>query len=221
MATNDILTFAGSSTNILTQAEYAADAQRDSGNVPGVARSKLVNKAARQSAFVSSMIGQFIANIGNINVVDDNDVPGLLADFVASMTAYLQTRVATTAQAQALTDDSVLLTPKKLADAFKGSNQSLSAIGYQKLPGGLILQWGGVSSGSGAAAIFTYPIAFPNAMVLRGAFFNDVGGASPPGGFVSVADTGNTKVNMAVNAWYATNTRAPNGLSLWCIAIGY
>lgn len=45
--------------------------------------------------------------------------------------------VASTAQAQALTSDAVLLTPKKLDDAFGGANQSLGAnTFYQKFPGG-------------------------------------------------------------------------------------
>jgi hypothetical protein len=43
--------------------------------------------------------------------------------------------------------------------------QSLTANGYQKLPGGLIMQWGTVAvtqSGSGNAVIDTnFPIAFP------------------------------------------------------------
>lgn len=140
MATNDILTFAGTSTNILTQAEYAADAQRSSGNVPGVARSKLVNKAARQSAFISSMIGQFIADVGGINVVDDNDVAGLEADFIAALGAFLTGK-------------------------FSGSAQSLTTNGFQKLPGGLVLQWGvaiGVAANN-AGSVVGLPIPFPTA----------------------------------------------------------
>lgn len=49
--------------------------------------------------------------------------------------------------------------------AFVGTNQSLAANGYQKLPGGLIIQWGktGVLSDDAAATVVTFPIAFPNA----------------------------------------------------------
>lgn len=47
-----------------------------------------------------------------------------------------------------------------------GAN-SLTANGYQKLPGGLILQWGGIAAGDVPAGFQTYavtfPIAFPNA----------------------------------------------------------
>jgi hypothetical protein len=47
---------------------------------------------------------------------------------------------------------------------FSGSNQSLSSNGYQKLPSGLIMQWGTSSSiGSDGTATITYPTAFPSA----------------------------------------------------------
>lgn len=46
---------------------------------------------------------------------------------------------------------------------FTGSNQSLATSGYQKLPGGLILQWGQVTISPHATATFTFPIAFPTA----------------------------------------------------------
>lgn len=42
--------------------------------------------------------------------------------------------------------------------------QSLSSNGYQKLAGGLILQWGSVSvPGGGGTSTISFPIAFPNA----------------------------------------------------------
>lgn len=50
---------------------------------------------------------------------------------------------------------------------FTGTNQSLSQNGYQKLPGGLIMQWGRVAvSGSDNTATFTFPIPFPNAVFV-------------------------------------------------------
>jgi hypothetical protein len=42
---------------------------------------------------------------------------------------------------------------------FTGTNQGLTANGYQKLPGGLIIQWGQ----NGAVQNVTFPITFPNA----------------------------------------------------------
>lgn len=50
----------------------------------------------------------------------------------------------------------------KYAD-FQGANQLFSGQGYQKLPGGLIIQWGsGAASPTvGTAVTITYPTAFP------------------------------------------------------------
>lgn len=74
---------------------------------------------------------------------------------------------ASEAEAQALSSTTKGISPSTLNAAFKGSNQSLAADGYQKLPGGLILQWGtwsGATGGSSATA--TLPLAAPNG-VLR------------------------------------------------------
>jgi len=78
--------------------------------------------------------------------------------------------IATAAEAQALTDDLRALTPAKLKAALQGSNQSLSGSGYQKLPGGLILQWGSYSFVASNSASVTFPIAFPTAVLQFGTF---------------------------------------------------
>lgn len=72
--------------------------------------------------------------------------------------------IATTAQAQAMTDDTVLISAKKLADAFSGSRRSFGLSGYQMLPGpgGLILQWGTATvNANNVATIINLPIPFP------------------------------------------------------------
>lgn len=83
MATNEILQFAetDTGTNLLTQAEYLADAQRPIGNQPGVARSKLVNKALRQSSLIAAAVAQFIADNQANNVVD-TATPTDIADWI-------------------------------------------------------------------------------------------------------------------------------------------
>lgn len=72
MATNLILPFASTDTgtNLLTQAEYTADAQRTTGNQPGIARSKLVNKAMKQANIMASGLAQFIASYQGNDVAD-------------------------------------------------------------------------------------------------------------------------------------------------------
>ena len=83
MATNEILQFAetDTGTNLLSQAEYLTDAQRPIGNQPGVARSKLVNKALRQSSLIAAAVAQFIADNQANNVVDTAD-PADIADWI-------------------------------------------------------------------------------------------------------------------------------------------
>lgn len=50
--------------------------------------------------------------------------------------------------------------------AFTGSNQSLTTNGWQKLPGGLIIQWGTTGTiNGGSNATVTLPIAFTTAML--------------------------------------------------------
>jgi hypothetical protein len=73
MATNEILPFASTDTgtNLLTQAEYSADAQRTTGNQPGIARSKLVNKSLRQVSLLAAGLAQFLANKQSTNVTDN------------------------------------------------------------------------------------------------------------------------------------------------------
>ena len=75
------------------------------------------------------------------------------------------TRLATTSEAQESASDLVTLSPLKLAQAFQGSNQSLVSNGFQKLPGGTIIQWANatVPGGVGQATV-VFPLTFPNAL---------------------------------------------------------
>lgn len=75
----------------------------------------------------------------------------------------MQPSIATTAQAQAQTDTTHFLSPAGLKAALQGANQSLAIPGYQKLPGGLILQWGrytGSLAPNGGFTQINFPTAF-------------------------------------------------------------
>ena len=62
-----------------------------------------------------------------------------------------------------VTGNSATVTNGVYTTNFTGSNQSLGTNGYQKLPGGLIMQWGvAASMAGGENRTITYPIAFPN-----------------------------------------------------------
>jgi hypothetical protein len=93
---------------------------------------------------------------------------------------------------------------------------SLAVAGYQKLPGGLILQWGFVAS-SGTAngnAAVTFPIAFPATCVLAVASATGAGAASYTGPLSSSNTTG--AVFTAV-----VNGANTSGMVLYWFALGY
>ena len=76
-----------------------------------------------------------------------------------------KTTVASTAQAQGWTSNTTLITPLRLAEAFQAANQSMTTNGFQKLPGGLIVQWGVTALSTAEDVTTTIPIAFPNAFL--------------------------------------------------------
>jgi len=70
-----------------------------------------------------------------------------------------------TAQLRAPDGDPVAMTIDALGKlAFPAQGQSLTANGYVKLPGGLIIQWGKVAGAAGVIGV-TFPIPFPTACV--------------------------------------------------------
>lgn len=84
--TNDFLPFAtGGGANVEAQATYSADTLRTNGNQPGVAVSALNNKAIRQPTYFVSQLAQYLANIINMNVLDNATPAQLLAQLVAGL----------------------------------------------------------------------------------------------------------------------------------------
>lgn len=107
-----------------------------------------------------------------------------------------KTTVASTAQAQAWSSNTTLITPLRLAEAFQGVNQSKAVNGFQKLPGGLIIQWGTANittaSGGGSTTI-TFPTTFPTAaLVVTGNYKNN--------GIITDC--------FAVNTWIVSSSQA-------------
>jgi len=72
-------------TNLLNQSDYAAAADRTSGNQPGVASAKLVNKALLQSSYIASQFAQFLENKTGTNILDDATPAKLLAQIDAAL----------------------------------------------------------------------------------------------------------------------------------------
>lgn len=94
---------------------------------------------------------------------------------------------------------------------FTGSNQVLSTNGYQKLPGGLIMQWG--LTATGTTVVVTFPIAFPTAFLSIAAVANhSTGGADA----LEVSSISTTQFSATHQSSGSNST----GSSRW-IAFGY
>ena len=94
---------------------------------------------------------------------------------------------------------------------------SIAANGYQKLPGGLIIQWGIYSYNTTTAATadaITFPIAFPNAFMFGGMFPTDVS-FSATGSLARVQNGGST-----TSMTFAKSATSVFATSAFWIAIG-
>ena len=129
-----------------------------------------------------------------------------------------KTTVASTAQAQAWTSNTTLITPLRLAEAFLGSNQSLIGNGYQKLPGGLIMQWGVVSCPINYVAntevLFSFPVTFPTA-ALRIITCNSGSNSKTPATQSSTVNASQGRV------FWSQSEAASGGLQLEFLVFGY
>ncbi len=121
--------------------------------------------------------------------------------------------LATNAEAQTGTDTVRALTPSNLTAAFRGTNQSLTANGYQRLPGGMILQWGTTASiATGVTANVTLPIAFQTTNL----YSNTIGVGVP-----TVGSNTNNAIDTRSTTAISFVNRYLNSLPFNWFAIGY
>ena len=90
----------------------------------------------------------------------------------------------------------------------------LASNGYQKLPSGFIIQWGGVTTNVTATTLTTFPITFPNTC-LRIL-------VSPKGSDAPRCSTcfGETTMLFYTDSWVTTTGARSANENIW-IAIGY
>lgn len=119
--------------------------------------------------------------------------------------------------AQLATEVSKLGADKVPFTAFLGANQSLASSGYQKQPGGLILQWGVLATpGVNTTMPVTFPVSFPAAcrfVGLSGIAGTIVGGSDGGCYATSLTSTG----FGLVNGWDG----GINPATVYWFAIGY
>jgi len=111
-----------------------------------------------------------------------------------------------------------LLTPAN----FTGANQSLTANGWQKLPGGLIIQWINANTFNASFA-GNFPIAFPNAFLV--ATVSEGNGLGWINAYTVYAETGNTTRTQLHIIGYSIqnggNILVAGNINFNAIAIGY
>lgn len=110
---------------------------------------------------------------------------------------------------------------KVALSSFTGTNQSLVGTGYQKLPGGLIIQWG-TDSGAGSDRNISYPIAFPSAVL--GVYTTMVSGGINTTEIQSVGTSNITSLTFFSVYPRYQNTSGGSGIAttpLQWFAIGY
>jgi hypothetical protein len=92
-------------------------------------------------------------------------VDGLLV--AATQTTSGLIKIASEAESRGWADNTKAITPLRLATALGGANQSLTESGYQKIPGGLIFQWGlttAYGTVDNEVKTVTFPVAFTAAV---------------------------------------------------------
>ncbi|MBD5416940.1 MAG: hypothetical protein HDR50_04630, partial [Desulfovibrio sp.] len=112
---NEILPFCAQGQegrDLLSQAEYAVDMQRNVGHQPGIARAKLANKQARQASHVVAGLAQFLARRYAPGVLDDGDLDKVEAALVAALDAVIKspTHLATLLKAGLMQPDGKTVT---------------------------------------------------------------------------------------------------------------
>lgn len=126
--------------------------------------------------------------------------------------------LASSAEAQALTNTVKTITPATLAAAFQGGNQSLAANGYQKLPGGLILQWGSITIVAGGSTI-TLPVAFNNTNYRLCALPYSASGTGFGGNLTEINQSSRTATQFQLRGFDSTGVGA--AVTAQWFAIGY
>jgi hypothetical protein len=190
--TNDFVPFCptDTGTNLLSESDYIAAADRTSGNKPGVASSKLNNKALRQSTYIAQVVAQLIANKTGTDVLDDATPAKILAQASAAFTQL--PRVFTTyTTVGAATHKCTLYFFTAAANATAGATYTNNGNTYTvvtTIAGATMLQVTGIASptasgtltkasGTGDATITFYAVRVPTRIIV-----SMVGGGAGGGG---------------------------------------
>lgn len=152
---------------------------------------------------------------GNTNLVlPESGAVATTAGATETSTGLVE--LATTAETQAGTDDLRAITALKLFNSLKGSNQNLTTSGYQKLHGGLIIQWGTQTPpGNAIVQTYNFPLVFPTNCLTFVASL----GMGGNGGVAKNDATGGRYISSS--QYQMANHSGGSAIKIDWIAIGY
>ena len=162
---------------------------------------------------IKTINGSTILESGNINLVDLTTNQTIYGVKTFSSNPIVPTPTTGT---QAVNKDYADL--KVALSDFTGANQSLNSNGYQKLPGGLIIQWGTTDTlAQNATIVVNLPIAFPTAFLNASASYGSDPSNSNTTAALAVLKTSLTQLSITKGA---NGSGAENLLTTQWIAIG-
>ncbi len=209
MAKNDFKAFATDrNANVISQEEWEALPALLSGFTAGKASSAQVNKVIRQASFIAAALAQFVSDKTQRDVLDNGDLPGFVELLGSGFAVEYLSRKNPFGDIKSDGTVKTALENLGLGEAAKrnvgtGSGQipdmssfsgSIASKGYQKLPGGLIIQWGAGDAGTGYVGStgneMNFPIAFPSQCFQVVTSYDNGGGKIVAGAAGSMTRTG-------------------------------
>lgn len=115
---------------------------------------------------------------------------------------------------QLISMSSTALQPADFLAAFTGTNQQLASIGWQKLPGGIIMQWGSYTAAATDSRTVTLPLTYPTLITSVYHTHSMSSNGYTPRALV----TSNSQVFLGTDVFNAGSN--PTGIHYW-LTIGY
>lgn len=124
-------------------------------------------------------------------------------------------KIATQALTDAGADDATIVTPKKMRWGFQIQKAANGYIVFPSWLGGLVLQWGSLTTNTSADSVVNYPIQFPTALLgIQSTAY--IGGASSRDTNVMIRTDGGSRTTFSVGA-FLTASRVNEAVFWWAL----